>query len=58
MIQDMYDSNEAVVRSAAGVSEAFPVGAGLKQGSALSPFLFALVLDSASQGKSVGTNIR
>ncbi|KAJ8363293.1 hypothetical protein SKAU_G00121240 [Synaphobranchus kaupii] len=44
-VQDMYEDSVTVVRCAVGVTEAFKVGVGLHQGSALSPFLFAMVMD-------------
>ncbi|KAJ8349299.1 hypothetical protein SKAU_G00244290 [Synaphobranchus kaupii] len=44
-MQDMYEDSVTVVRCAVGVTEAFKVGVGLHQGSALSPFLFAMVMD-------------
>nr|XP_016468087.1 PREDICTED: uncharacterized protein LOC107790648 [Nicotiana tabacum] len=45
VIQDMYDGVRTRVRIMGGDSEHFPIGMGLHQGSALSPFLFALVMD-------------
>ena len=45
IIQDMYDGATTTVRSAAGLTEEFKVGVGLHQGSALSPFLFAIIID-------------
>ena len=40
----MYDG-ATTVRSAAGLTEEFKVGVGLHQGSALSPLLFAIIMD-------------
>ena len=45
IIQDMYDGATTTVRSAAGLTKEFKVGIGLHQGSALSPFLFAIIID-------------
>ena len=44
IIKDMYDGATTTVRSAAGLMEEFKVGVGLHQGSALSPFLFAMII--------------
>ena len=41
----MYDGATTTVRSAAGLTEEFKVGVGLHQGSPLSPFLFAIIMD-------------
>ena len=43
LIQDMYQGCKTVVRSTAGESNSF--GGGLHQGSALSPYLFLLLMD-------------
>ncbi|KAL7841080.1 hypothetical protein SRHO_G00247710 [Serrasalmus rhombeus] len=45
VVQDMYEDSETVVRCAVGVTNGFKVKVGLHQGSALSPFLFAMVMD-------------
>ncbi|XP_019261048.1 PREDICTED: uncharacterized protein LOC109239007 [Nicotiana attenuata] len=45
-ITNMYDGAKARVRTVGGDSEHFPVIMGLHQGSALSQFLFALVMDA------------
>ncbi|XP_019236372.1 PREDICTED: RNA-directed DNA polymerase from mobile element jockey-like, partial [Nicotiana attenuata] len=45
-IKDMYDGAMTRVRTVGGDSEPFPVVMGLHQGSALSPFLFALAMDA------------
>ena len=49
IIQDMYDGATTTVRSAAGLTEEFKIGVGLYQGSALSPFLFAIIIDRLTE---------
>ena len=44
-IQDMYEGSETVVRCAVGTTESFKDKVGLHQGSALIPFLFAVIMD-------------
>ncbi|XP_070046288.1 secreted RxLR effector protein 78-like [Nicotiana tomentosiformis] len=46
VIKDMYDGAKTRVRTVRGDSDHFPVVMGLHQGSALSPFLFALMMDA------------
>ena len=41
----MYEGSETVVRCAVKTAESFKVKVGLHQGSALSPFLFAVIMD-------------
>ncbi|XP_063875044.1 uncharacterized protein LOC135108200 [Scylla paramamosain] len=45
MVKDMYKNNATAVRCAAGMTEGFGVEVELHQGSALRPFLFAVVMD-------------
>ncbi|KAK3538187.1 hypothetical protein QTP70_032945 [Hemibagrus guttatus] len=49
VVQDMYERSRTVVRSAVGQTEEFNVEVGLHQGSALSLFLFAIVMDQLSE---------
>ncbi|KAK3522582.1 hypothetical protein QTP86_025003 [Hemibagrus guttatus] len=49
VVQDMYERSRTVVRCAVGQTEEFSVEVGLHQGSALSPFLFAIVMDQLSE---------
>ncbi|KAK3550114.1 hypothetical protein QTP86_020669 [Hemibagrus guttatus] len=49
VVQDMYERNRTVVRCAVGQTEEFKVEVGLHQGSALSPFLFAMMMDQLSE---------
>ncbi|KAK3565047.1 hypothetical protein QTP86_032472, partial [Hemibagrus guttatus] len=44
-----YERSRTVVRCAVGQTEEFKVKVGLNQGSALSPFLFAMVMDQLSE---------
>uniref|UniRef100_A0A1S4D3V6 Reverse transcriptase domain-containing protein n=1 Tax=Nicotiana tabacum TaxID=4097 RepID=A0A1S4D3V6_TOBAC len=48
-IKDMYDGAKTKVRTVGGDSEHFTVVMGLHQGSALSPFLFSLVMDALTR---------
>ncbi|KAK3508739.1 hypothetical protein QTP70_004218 [Hemibagrus guttatus] len=49
VVQDMYERSRTVVRCAVGQTEEFKVEVGLHQGSALSPFLLAIVMDQLSE---------
>ncbi|KAK3544885.1 hypothetical protein QTP86_027580, partial [Hemibagrus guttatus] len=49
VVQDMYERSRTVVRCAVGQTEESKVEVGLHQGSALSPFLFAMVMDQLSE---------
>ena len=45
LVQGMYERSKTVVRCAVGITESFKVKVGLHQGSVLSPFLFAVIMD-------------
>ncbi|KAK3571544.1 hypothetical protein QTP86_013177 [Hemibagrus guttatus] len=49
VVQDMYERSRTVVKCAVGQTEEFNMKVGLHQGSALSPFLFAIVMDQLSE---------
>ena len=49
IVQDMYRECRTQVRSSIGLTEWLQVGVGLRQGSALSPYLFDLVMDVISE---------
>ncbi|KAK3509754.1 hypothetical protein QTP70_008385 [Hemibagrus guttatus] len=49
VVQDMCERSRTVVSCAVGQTEEFKVEVGLHQGSALSPFLFAIVMDQLSE---------
>ncbi|KAK3554535.1 hypothetical protein QTP70_024436 [Hemibagrus guttatus] len=49
VVQDTYERSRTVVRFAVGQTEKFKVEVGLHQGSALSPFLFAMMMDQLSE---------
>ena len=44
LVQDIYEGSETVVRCAVGTTESFQVKVGLHQGSALSSFLFTVIM--------------
>ena len=48
MVEEMYKETAAVVRIEGETSEQFGVGVGLRQGSALSPLLFIMVMNLIS----------
>ena len=49
LVQDMYEGSETVVRCAIGTTENFKVKVGLQQGTALSPFMFAVIMNRLTQ---------
>ena len=50
----MYDRAKTAEWSAAGLTEEIEVGVGLHQGSALSPFLFAIIMEKLTEDISEG----
>ncbi|VDO99331.1 unnamed protein product [Heligmosomoides polygyrus] len=46
VIRDMYEGSKAAIRTPHGVTRKVDITVGVHQGSALSPFLFLLTLDS------------
>ncbi|KAL6532678.1 hypothetical protein OROHE_014100 [Orobanche hederae] len=50
IIKDMYEGASTSVRTNVGRTEEFPITIGVHQGSALSPFLFAIVMDELTRG--------
>ena len=53
LIKDMYNNVVTGVRTSDGDTDDFPTRIGLHQGSALSPYLFALVMDEVTRGHSL-----
>jgi hypothetical protein len=49
LINDMYNNAVTSVRTNDGNTDYFPIRIGLHQGSALSPYLFALVMDEVTR---------
>ena len=45
LVKDLYEGRETVLRCAVGTTESFKVKVGLHQGSALSSFLFVVIMD-------------
>jgi hypothetical protein len=45
LIQDMYEGSRTSIKSLYGVIENFNVGVDVHEGSALSPYLFSVVMD-------------
>jgi len=50
VIKDICEGGKTMVRTPGGVTDDFCVGIGLHQGSALSPFLFSLIMDELTKG--------
>ena len=50
IVQDMYEGARTRVKSSVGLTDMIPVGVGLHQGSSLSPYLFAMIMDVLARG--------
>jgi hypothetical protein len=50
LIKDMYDNVVTSVLTSDGDTNDFPINIGLHQGSTLSSYLFALVMDEVTRG--------
>lgn len=50
IIQDMYDKGKTSVKSGCKETEDFTVKVGVYQSSALSPYLFAVIMDELTKG--------
>ena len=50
IVQDMYEGARTRVKSSVGITDIIPVGVGLHQGSSLSPYLFAMIMDVSARG--------
>ena len=49
VIQDMYDKVSTNIHTPVGMTESFPIKVGLHQGSALSPFIFTVIMEEISK---------
>ena len=49
LVKDMYDRAIIIVKTTIEETSEFPITVGLHQGSALSPYLFALVMDELTK---------
>ena len=54
LINDMYNNVMTSVQTSDGDTDDFPIRIGLHQESALSPYLFALVMDEVTKGHTRG----
>ena len=50
ILQDMYEGARTRVKSSVGITDMIPVGVGLHQGSSLSPYLSAMIMDVLACG--------
>ena len=50
-IQDMHEGTRIRVKSRLGMTHMIPVGVWLHQGSSLSPYLFAMIMDVVKEDK-------
>ncbi|XP_047496531.1 uncharacterized protein LOC125044124 [Penaeus chinensis] len=55
IVQDMHKESETMARCIAGTTEPFKVEVGLHEESALSPFLFAIIMDTLTEYQETGS---
>ena len=50
IVQDMYEGTRTRIKSSVGLTDKITVSVGLHQGSSLSPYLFAMIMDVLACG--------
>ena len=50
IVPDMYEGARTRVKNSVGITDMIPVGVGLHQGSSMSPYLFAMIMDMLPAG--------
>ena len=50
IVQDIYEGAKTRVKSSVGLTDMIPVGVELHQGSSLSPYVFAMIMDVLARG--------
>ena len=57
LIKDMYNNVVTSIRTNDGNTDYFPIKIGLYQGPALSPYLFAVVMDEVTRNKGISLGV-
>ena len=58
IVQDMYEEARTRVKSSVVLTDKIPVSVGLHQGSSLSPYLFAMIMDVSGRNKEIISLVR